>query len=210
MRMVAAHYVARELRSSTVKPRIAPRVCIYYHFGALFPLSGIRSAYQLVYKHGTDFVAQIYMREMAMPPLRCTIIKTLTTILHKIELYVQTLSALREWTTPTVTSNISRTVIHADRRPSIEHIRRYDGSFTFKVAAIIPVAGNEIVSCKDIVFLYCGSLNSAINEVFETVPGTNHVYNPLSYVSIFPFGDDGWLYSAASLKLGSNFQSTES
>jgi len=85
-----------------------------------------------------------------------------------------------------------RMVIHADRRPSSEHARRYNGPSASEVAALIPGSEDGEVGRRDIVLRRRGQVNSNGNEVLDSVNIGHRSYDPLSYVLINPYGRDGW------------------
>ena len=80
-------------------------------------------------------------------------------------------------------------VIHSDRRPSHEHVRRYNGPESSEVAAL-----NEDgeIGRRDIVVRRRGTLNSNGNEVLDPISVSHLAYDPLSYVLLFPNRRNGW------------------
>ncbi|CDF39890.1 ATP dependant DNA helicase [Chondrus crispus] len=83
-------------------------------------------------------------------------------------------------------------VIHADRRPSYEHVRQYNGPEASEVAALIPGNENGEIGRRDIVVCRRGTVNSNGNEVLDPISVSHRAYDPLSYVLLFPNGRDGW------------------
>ncbi|CDF37673.1 unnamed protein product [Chondrus crispus] len=118
----------------------------------------------------------------------------LTHMLHECNPYVQTFLCMREWA-QSPHNNCPATyqmVIHADRRPSHEHVRRYNGPEVSEVAALIPGNEDGEIGRRDIVVRRRGTLNSNGNEVLDPISVSHRAYDPLSYVLLFPNGRDGW------------------
>lgn len=84
-------------------------------------------------------------------------------------------------------------IVHEDMHPHLEHIRCYNDHTASEVVAIIPSAvdGNE--GRRDIVLRRRGELSSSANELIDAVSAINRLYDPLSYVPLFPFLKDRWL-----------------
>ncbi|CDF36122.1 unnamed protein product [Chondrus crispus] len=118
----------------------------------------------------------------------------LTHMLHECNPYVQTFLCMREWA-QSPQNNCPATyqmVIHGDRRPSHEHVRRYNGPEASEVAALIPGNEDGEIGRRDIVVRRRGTLNSNGNEVLDPISVSHRAYDPLSYVLLFPNGRDGW------------------
>lgn len=87
-----------------------------------------------------------------MPQVRSHIITLLTTMLHDVNPDVQTFVSLRGWAIPTSARNEYSIVSHVERRPTAQHIRRYNGPAALETATIIPGAEDGIVGRSDVVY----------------------------------------------------------
>ncbi len=113
-------------------------------------------------------------------------------MLHQRNTYVQRFLSLRKWMRADTPSPEYRIVIEDEKRPSNEHVRRYNGPSCSEVAGVIPRNEGGMVGNRDIVVRRRGSLNANGNEAFDKVEVTHRSYDPLSYVILFPDGRDGW------------------
>lgn len=82
-------------------------------------------------------------------------------------------------------------MICEDRGPPLEHIRRYSGSVTFELIAIIPNAEHRIVGRRDVILRQREDLNSNANEVLAVVLVTTRSYDTLSIVLLLSFAQNG-------------------
>lgn len=76
-----------------------------------------------VYIHETDYAAQEATRVGGNRSLDQGVME-LTGMLHEVNPYVQTFRLMREWTVLENRPEKMNLVIHADRRPVAEHVRR--------------------------------------------------------------------------------------
>ena len=118
----------------------------------------------------------------------------LTHMLHECNPYVQTFPCMREWAqfAHNNTPAAYQMFVHADCRPSHEHVRRHNGPEASEVAALIPGNEDGEIGRRDIVVRRRGTLNSNENEVLDPISVSHRTYDPLSYVLLFPNGSDGW------------------
>ncbi len=100
-------------------------------------------------------------------------------------------ASLHELARDNSTTDRHNIVIHADKRPSNEHVRRCNGPSCSEVAALI--LGNEhgIIGKRDILVRKRGQANSNGNKVLDKVSINHRSYDPLSYAMLFPNGTDG-------------------
>lgn len=99
---------------------------------------------------------------------------------------------LRDWAFAENRPDDYTMVIHAEKRPAAEHVRRYNGPTASEVAAIIPGPENGEVAGRYIILRRRGVLRNSGNEVFHRLPISHRSYDPLSYVLLFPYGQNGW------------------
>lgn len=83
-------------------------------------------------------------------------------------------------------------VVHANKKPSQEHARRYNGPQCSEVDAVIPGADAAIVGKQDIVLQRRGELNAYENEMIDTILVTHRAHDHSCYVVLLPHGTDGW------------------
>ena len=95
----------------------------------------------------------------------------LTHMLHECNPYVQTFLCMREWAQSphNNTPDSYQIVIYADRGPSNEHVRRYNGPEASEVAALIPGNEDGEIGRRDIVVRRRGALNSDRDEVLDPI-----------------------------------------
>ena len=79
-----------------------------------------------------------------------------------------------------------RISIHADVRPSNEHIRRYNLPTSSEISILMPedVAENEN---REVICSY----RDGVNHV-KKINDTHRSYDPLAYPLFFPYGTDGY------------------
>ncbi|CDF38180.1 ATP dependant DNA helicase PIF1 [Chondrus crispus] len=178
--------VSRGPGSSNFNPTMTMQGEIYHYMGPMMPSEGRVPSYGPVYIHDTDYATQTRTRLGNSTRLEEALMTQLTHMLHECNPYVQTFLCMREWAQSphNNTPAAYQMVIHADRRPSYEHVRRYNGPEASEVAALIP--GNENGEIGR------GTLNSNGNEVLDPISLSHRAYDPLSYVLLFPNGRDGW------------------
>ncbi len=113
-------------------------------------------------------------------------------MLNQHNMYVQSFMSLHELARENVRTDRYKIVIHSDKRPANEHVRRYNGPFCSEVAALI--LGNEdgMIGTRDILVRKRGQADWNGNEVLDKVSISHRRYKPLSYVMLFPIGTDGW------------------
>lgn len=119
--------------------------------------------------------------------------------MYDVNLYVQTFSSLLECFTPVVAQNDFKMFIHEDGLFLTEHVCRYNGHSSPEVTYMIPESEDAIFGRRDTVPRRQCSLNSAGTELLHTVSDTYRSYNPLSYVLMLSFEEDGCRISLTSL-----------
>ncbi|CDF38542.1 unnamed protein product [Chondrus crispus] len=194
MAFVVAKWVNRGPVPSNINPTMTMQGEMYHEMGPMMPFEGRAPSYASVYIHDTDYATQTRTRLGNSARLQEALTAPLTRMLHECNPYVQTFLCMREWAqsphnnTPTP----YQMVIHADRRPSHEHVRRYNGPEASEVAALTPGNEDGEIGRRYIVVRRRGTLNSNGNEVLDPISVSHRVYDPLSYVLLFPNGRDGW------------------
>ena len=143
MASVVAKWVNRGPGPSNFNPTMTMQGGMYHYMGPMMPAKGRAPSYVSVYIHDTDYVTQTRTRLGSSRRLEEALMTQLTHMLHECNPYVQKFLCMREWaqSAHNNTPAAYQMVIHADRRPSHEHVRRYNGPEASEVAAFIP--GNE-------------------------------------------------------------------
>ncbi|CDF33944.1 ATP dependant DNA helicase PIF1 [Chondrus crispus] len=167
MASVVAIWVNRGPGPSNFNPTMTTQGEMYHYMGPMMPSEGRAPSYASVYIHDTDYATQTRTRLENSRRLEEALMTQLTHMLHECNLYVQTFLCMREWAQSphNKTPASYQMVIHADRRPSHEHVRRYNGPEASEVAALIPGNEDGEIGRRDIVVRRRGALNSNGNEV---------------------------------------------
>ena len=192
MGSVTANWVRMGPGTSNFNPTMTVQGMIYHHIGALLPPEGVGPAFLSVYMYDTDLATQTATRsEHGGDRLRPAILQRLAEELQSVNSYIQSFQQLREWAQSNNGPAEYRMVIHADRRPTTEHARRYNRPESSEVAALIPGPDNGMVGNRDVVVSARGT---AVNgsERLRTISWDHRSYDPLAYVLLFPDGRDGW------------------
>ncbi len=100
--------------------------------------------------------------------------------------------SLRELARGNAPTHRYKIVIHADKRPANEHVRRYNGPSCSEVAALIPGNEDGMIGKRDILVRKRGQADSNGNEVLDKVSISHRSYDLLTYVMLFPNSTDGW------------------
>ena len=113
---------------------------MYHYMGPMMPSEGREPSYASVYIHDRDYATQRRTSLGSSIRLEEGLMTQLTHMLHECNPYVQKFLFMREWAQceHNNTPAAYQMVIHADRRPSHEHVRRYNGPKASEVAALIP------------------------------------------------------------------------
>ena len=143
MASVVAKWVKRGPGASNFNPTMTIQGEMYHYMGPMMPAEGRAPSYASVYIHDTDYATQTRTRLGSSRQLEEALMTQLTHMLHECNPYVHTFLCMREWAQPAHNNTPAayQMVIHADGRPSHEHVRRYNGPEASEVAALIP--GNE-------------------------------------------------------------------
>ena len=115
-------------------------------------------------------------------------------MLRQNNTYARTFQLLREWVREDDGVGLTRfqMVIHADRRPEGEHLRRYNAPESSEVAALIPGDQGDRATRRDIVLRRRAERNPNVNKVLDKTSITHRSYDPLSYPLLLPWGSDEW------------------
>ena len=123
--------------------------------------------------------------------LRPAILQHLAEVLQSVNSYIQSFQQLREWAQSSNGPAEYRMVIHAHRRPTIEHARRYNRPESSEVIALIPGPENGIVGNREIVVSARGTAVNGSKRL-RKLSWDHRLYDPLAYMLFSPDGRDGW------------------
>ncbi|CDF37017.1 ATP dependant DNA helicase [Chondrus crispus] len=129
MASVVAKWVNRGPGTSNFNHTMTMQGEMYHYMGPMMPSEGRAPSFASVYIHDTDYGTQTRTRlGGASTRLEDTLLMQLTHMLHECNPYVQTVLSMREWAQSPQPNTPApyQMVIHADRRPSHEHVRRYN------------------------------------------------------------------------------------
>lgn len=85
--------------------------------------------------------AQIYQRTRSVPQLNVHLMPQLIKMVHQVKPYLQTCESLREWVLGAPT--LYHLLILPDRRPTSDHVRRYDAPTGSEEAVVVVVVHME-------------------------------------------------------------------
>ena len=125
---------------------------------------------------------KVYHRIGSLLPnqqLSADVLQTLQQCIHSINPYVSSMKTIIEYSTshPEV-----KMIINAEKRPTGEHLRRYNLPSSSEVAVIM---SGEQISNRDVVL-------NARNGVLQRITEVHRSYDPLHYVILFPYGTNGY------------------
>lgn len=152
MASVTADWVERRLLTSRYNPTITFQGRDYHSIGAFVPPRGLWLTHLSVYIHETDSPQQFRVRAQNCDHnLSQSVLNALAAMMQQHNSYVQTLMTLGDWAFAENRPGDYTMMIHADKRPAAEHVRRYNGPTMSEVAAITletekgEVAGRDII-----------------------------------------------------------------
>ncbi len=192
MASVHARWVTRGQGKSSFNPTATLQGRVHHFLGALEPAPGKRPAFLSVYIHDPDLEVQSRIRTQNVAGVEGTVLKELTRMLMGCNSYVQTFLSLQDIVNEGAATDRYKIVIHADKKPAAEHVRRYNGPSCSEVAALIPGNEDGAVGKRDIVVRRRGVLNENGSKALHTVSVSHRSYDSLSYVMLLPNGADGW------------------
>jgi len=146
---------------------------IYHRIGSLLPNDDDHPKFVQIWFHDSD---KLYNRLRHNPMLDAGILTELQNLLREINPYIYSLKSAIELTN---SDNSIKMVIDARKRPSDEHIRRYNLPEASEVSVILP--GEHMDHLNVLLHQHHGTLQ-AITELHRS-------YDPLHYVLMFPYGE---------------------
>ncbi len=180
------NWVSKGERQSGFNPTVTLQIRIHHFLGALQTAPGRRPPFLSVYIHDTDFDVQSELQNFT--GVDRALFRNLASMLNQNNTYVQSLMSLHELALDNAPTDRYKFVIHADERPTNEHVCRYNGPSCSEVAALIPGNEDGMIGKRDILVKKRGQANSNGNEVLGKVGISHRSYDPLSYVMQFPNG----------------------
>ncbi len=200
MASVHANWVSRSEGQSNCNPTVTLQGRIHHFLGALQPAPGRKPAFLSVCIHDTDFDVLSELRSQNFAGVDRALLTSLATMLNQHNTYVQSFMSLHELARDNAPTDRYKIVIHADKGPANEHLRRYNGPSSSAGAAVIP--GNEegMIGKRDILVRKRGQAKSNGNKVLDKVSIRHRSYDPLNYVLLFPNGTDDGIRNCDSMK----------
>ena len=150
---------------------------IYHRIGSLTPQDGEIPKFAQIYFHDTDHEAE--NRLFHNPYLDLPTINILQNCLHRVNPYVQSFKSALDFGDEHTDIQL---VLRADKKPSGEHVRRYNLPTASEVAVIMP---GEHAENLDII------LQRKTGDI-QRINARHRSYDPLHYVLLFPHGSDGY------------------
>ncbi|KAL5262078.1 hypothetical protein ACHWQZ_G007688 [Mnemiopsis leidyi] len=168
-----------EIRQPGFNPTFTVQGKMYHRIGSLLPAEGESAKFAQLYFHDTENAVSNRMNVVS--GLQEHNIQLIDRVLREVNPYITSLKAGIELmeASPEV-----RLVLHADknRRPTGEHARRYNLPTASEVGAILP---GEVTANLDVILHPREGPLRRISPVHRS-------YDPLHYVMLFPYGNDGF------------------
>ena len=152
---------------------------LYHRIGSLLPDNGNDPKFGQLYFYDTDY--ELENRVKRMQNLDEVIISQLLKCLHECNSYVRSFKAAVELNSD-ATFDLLLTA-NRNRKPKDAHCRQYNLPTDSEVAAIVP--DFELENNLDVIIHCRGGGLKRINPAHRS-------YDPLFYVILFPYGDDGY------------------
>uniref|UniRef100_A0A1I8H7N0 ATP-dependent DNA helicase n=1 Tax=Macrostomum lignano TaxID=282301 RepID=A0A1I8H7N0_9PLAT len=186
---IRSYNSALHLTSLGAKLRLVPGWCpsfiisgqMHHRTAPLFAEASAEAQGWQVYFNDRELESRQSLSQKVKPEL----LELLQTLLHECNGYVRSLKAAAERISQDPELGDARIVIHPDRRPSGEHIRRYNLPTANEVGILIVEDNEDAPASRDVVIQLRGGGSQRISE-------THRSYDPLEYVLLFPNGEDGW------------------
>ena len=150
---------------------------VFHRIGALTPAKGDDPKFAQIYF--TDTEHEVENRLTHNKHLDVNILRTLQTCLKDVNPYIQSLKYATDFSADNPDTQI---IIEAKKKPQEEHARRFNAPTGSEVAIIMP---GDHIEHLDVILQSKGGDIQTINEMHRS-------YDPLHYVLLFPFGDDGY------------------
>ena len=191
MPSVHGTWVNREERSSRYSPTMTLQGRMYHFVSAMQFAPDRDPAFLSVYFYDTELQRQTNICAHNTNGINRKLVSDLARMLLQRNGYVHCFLTLREWASSTASAAQCKVVLHADRRPASEHMRRCNGPSCSEVAALIPRNEDGMVGSRDIVVSKRGILNRNWNENLEKENVIHRADGLMSYVLLFSTGQDG-------------------
>ncbi len=132
MASVYANWVSRCEGQSGFNPTVILQGRICHFIGALQPAPCRRPALLSVYIHDTEFDVQSELGSQNIAGADAALLRNLASMLNQNNTYVQSFMSLHELARDNAPTDRYKVVIHADKRPANEHVRRYNAYLVLK------------------------------------------------------------------------------
>ena len=164
--------------------RIQGQLC--HRIGSLLPGPDAQPKFAQLYIH--DTAHELENRLRVFPHLRRDTLESLQQMLHEVNPYVRVFSQAIDVVSANPATDV-QLVLRSDL-PNLDR-RRYNAPTDGDVAVILPGDEMDNVTCRDIVL---STREGGLRRIAETQP----FYDPLQYVLLFPFGENGWSFDLRS------------
>ncbi len=151
MASVTSNWITHNLENSCFNPTLTIQVPLHHFIGPLNLSGGLRPRYLSVYIHDSlqNESDRANHRREDFPGVSARTVSQLAGMLQSSNSLVQSFLSIREMTQNQPPATNIQLVIHADRRPSNEHERRYNAPASSEIAAIV-VGTDENISIETV------------------------------------------------------------
>ena len=160
--------------------RIQGQLC--HLIGSLLPSPGRQPAFSQIYMYNSDPMEQAQYRiSHHHDLLDVNIVLLLQAMLHQYNPYIKTFLTARERLNQNANISLRLKMVDLPHYDS----RRYNRPTVNEIAVIMVGSGEEATVGRDIVL-------QARSNRLQRIRETHSSYNPLRYLLLFPFGEQGW------------------
>ena len=156
---------------------------VYHRIGHVFPEEGKTPKFAQIYIHDPE--NKLANRKAWNRDLDSQILTNLQQLLHECNPFVNSFKHAAETMKKHANAQL---ILTAD---STKDSRRYNLPTSSEISVIIPGSNSKEPSSRDIV-LYRRSTDDPQGHKIIHIHETHPKYDPLHYVLLFPYGEDGW------------------
>lgn len=158
----------REVGTSIIHPTVTLRSCTFHYLGTKVTPSNLSQMFLSVCSHATDYDGRWSVRSTAVTYLCPVILQQIADLLHQHNPRVRYFVSLCNWTKPLESSNNFLMTIHANKKPSQDHVRECSWSTCYELAAHIPEADAGIMKGQNVFLQRSGLLGVSGNDKFNS------------------------------------------
>lgn len=164
---------------------------IYHQIGPLTPQENEKAKFSQIYFYDQD--AQTKRRKEIFSNLSMNLIRNIQNMLADTNPYVQQFRHASEFLKDNPETDF-KLIIHQDKNLDK---RRYNCPTADEIACIVVGDENGKAELKRQICLYKRGHDDG--NYLQFIQDTHSAYDPLHYVLMFPYGDNGWAYQAFSI-----------